>query len=49
MGDQLKCCRYTAQEWEAQKPTIERLYVIEGRPLKDVIEILSREFGFIAR
>ena len=41
--------RYTAQEWEAQRINIERLYVKEDRPLKEVIQSLSQEFGFVAR
>jgi len=41
--------RYPTEEWEVQKVNIERLYVTENRPLKDVIHILSQDFCFTAR
>jgi hypothetical protein len=41
--------RYSAEEWKAQRVNIERLYVTENRPLKDVIHVLNRDFGFTAR
>jgi hypothetical protein len=41
--------RYSAAQWEAQKPNIERLYVTEDRSLKEVIQVLSTEYGFTAR
>jgi hypothetical protein len=44
-----KSPRYSAEEWEAHKADVERLYVIEDRPLKEVINTLYQEFGFIAR
>lgn len=39
--------RYSGREWEEQKTTIQKLYIGEGRKLKDVIHILSQD-GFIA-
>lgn len=44
-----KATRHSLSEWEAQKDTIERLYVLEKQPLKNVIQILFNEFGFAAR
>lgn len=44
-----KAQRYSKQEWEAQKTNIERLYVTENRPLKNVIQTLYAEYGFLAR
>jgi hypothetical protein len=41
--------RYSTEEWEAQKVNIERLYVTENRPLKEVIHVLNQDFGFTAR
>jgi hypothetical protein len=38
--------RYSVQEWEEQKTTIQKLYIDEDRRLKDVIHILSQQ-GFI--
>jgi hypothetical protein len=40
--------RYSAQEWEAQRPRIERLYIGEQRTLNDVMSIMKQEFGFVA-
>ena len=36
------------QKWDLLKPMIERMYVDEGRKLKDIIEIIKEEFGFNA-
>jgi hypothetical protein len=44
-----KACRYTPEEWEQQKGNVERLYVTENRPLKEVINTLEQQFGFTAR
>jgi hypothetical protein len=41
--------RYSPEEWEAQKVNVERLYITENRPLKEVIHVLSQDFGFTAR
>jgi hypothetical protein len=40
--------RYTVEEWEVQKLTIEKLYVKEEKPLKEVIGLLEQNFGFVA-
>jgi hypothetical protein len=47
-ADKAKSRRYSAEEWEVQKINVERLYVTEDRPLKEVIQDLKQEFGFIA-
>jgi len=39
---------YSEQEWEQQRETFKRLYVLEDRPLKEVSKILKDEFGFHA-
>jgi hypothetical protein len=39
---------YTKEEWEAQKNTIEQLYIIERKSLKEVTEFLGHNFGFYA-
>jgi hypothetical protein len=44
-----KTRRYSTQEWEVQKINVERLYIGENRPLKEVMQILKDDFGFIAR
>jgi len=36
------------EEWEVQKLTIEKLYVKEEKPLKEVIGLLEQNFGFVA-
>ncbi len=38
----------TAAEWEKVKPIVRRLYRDEKRPLRDVVVILDRDFGFRA-
>ncbi|KAH6660934.1 Clr5 domain-containing protein [Truncatella angustata] len=38
----------TPQEWDSYRGTITRLYWDQGRPLKDVGEIMRREYGFNA-
>ncbi|KAE8443786.1 hypothetical protein EG329_001380 [Mollisiaceae sp. DMI_Dod_QoI] len=43
-----KTPRYSAEQWEAQKINVERLYISEDRTLKEVIQILDHEFGFVA-
>jgi hypothetical protein len=40
--------RYSTQEWEAQRPRIERLYIGEQRTLNDVISVMKQDFGFVA-
>ncbi|KUJ10075.1 uncharacterized protein LY89DRAFT_740473 [Mollisia scopiformis] len=47
-SQKVKAPRYSATQWEAQKTNVERLYIEEDRPLKEVIQILAREFGFQA-
>lgn len=39
---------HTSQEWEDQRSEITRLYLTENRPLKDIVEIMEREFSFCA-
>ena len=39
---------YTKEEWEAQKNTIERLYIIERKSLKEVNEFLEHNLRFYA-
>jgi hypothetical protein len=41
--------KHSAEQWEAQKPNIERLYIAERKSLTEVISILARDFGFTAR
>jgi hypothetical protein len=43
-----KARRYTPEEWEQQKANVERLYVTENRPLREVINTLEQRFGFTA-
>jgi hypothetical protein len=38
----------SAAEWETVKPVVRRLYRKEKRPLRDVVVILDKEFGFRA-
>src|ERR1700722_2573523 len=38
----------SATEWERVKPIVRRLYREEKRPLRDVVAILDRDFGFRA-
>jgi hypothetical protein len=38
----------SAQLWEIQRPTIERLYSIEGRKLREVMKIMGNSHGFFA-
>ena len=40
--------RHSAEEWEALKPSIEKLYVEEDRTLKDVMGVIGQEFGILA-
>lgn len=35
------------QEWAAHMPAIKRLYIDEDRPLREVMDIMSRDYGFI--
>lgn len=35
------------EEWAAHMPTIKRLYMEEKRPLKQVMEIMARDYGFV--
>jgi hypothetical protein len=41
--------KHSEQQWEEQKPNIERLYIAEDKSLKEVICILDQDFSFIAR
>jgi hypothetical protein len=41
--------KHSAEQWEAQKPNIERLYIAERKSLTEVIGVLARDFGFTAR
>lgn len=38
----------TKEDWEANKDTITKLYAIEGRKLKEVIQIMEQKYGFYA-
>lgn len=38
----------TNAQWDLLKDSIKRLYLDEGRMLKDVMEIMQRDYGFIA-
>ncbi|KAK8024318.1 hypothetical protein PG993_012384 [Apiospora rasikravindrae] len=38
----------SAQEWESHRETITRLFWDENRPLREVVEIMSRDHGFNA-
>ncbi|KAK8877457.1 Clr5 domain-containing protein [Apiospora arundinis] len=38
----------SAQEWESRRETITRLFWDENRPLREVVEIMSRDHGFNA-
>lgn len=38
----------TPAEWERVKDVVRRLYMEEKRPLRDVVVILERRFGFRA-
>lgn len=44
-----RASKHSAQQWETQKPNIERLYIAERKSLTEVIGILARDFGFTAR
>jgi hypothetical protein len=48
-AEKAKARRYSPEEWEQQKVNVERLYVTENRPLKEVIQILKQDFGFTVR
>lgn len=36
-------------QWEQQKDTITRLYAIEDTPLKNLVEIMRRQYSFYAK
>jgi hypothetical protein len=38
----------SAQDWDVQRMTIERLYSTECRELREVMEIMERDYGFLA-
>lgn len=40
--------RIPTDQWEAKRSTITKLYQIEKRPLKEVMEIIERDHGFKA-
>jgi hypothetical protein len=37
---------YSKERWEAHKPTIKQLYIVENKPFKRVIDILRTEHNF---
>lgn len=37
---------YSSEEWKRHRPLITRLYFEEGKTLKEVREILERDFNF---
>lgn len=41
-------CPLSAQVWEDQRITFERLYSTEGKGLREVMEIMELEYGFRA-
>jgi hypothetical protein len=41
------CREHSPHEWELRKEEIKQLYVIENKPLKEVVEIMS-DHGFVA-
>jgi tetrahydrodipicolinate N-succinyltransferase len=50
MENQWKSPRpYTADQWEAQRSEITRLYVTEKRKLDEVAKIMAREHGLFAK
>jgi hypothetical protein len=49
LPDKTKAPRHSEEEWELQKRHIESLYIVENRPLKEVIQILEQEHDFTAR
>jgi hypothetical protein len=38
--------QYSKERWEAQKPIIKQLYIVENKPFKRVINILRTEHNF---
>ena len=38
----------SAQDWEDQRTRFEHLYVTERRGLKEVMEIMKQDYGFLA-
>lgn len=40
--------RHSAQDWQNQRTTFERLYITEHRTLREVVEIMERDYGFSA-
>jgi hypothetical protein len=46
--EKAKTHRYSTEEWEVQKANIERLYLAENKPLKEVSQSLRDDYGFIA-
>lgn len=40
---------HSAQDWEDRRAVISQLYATERRPLGDVVEIMAREHGFLAK
>jgi hypothetical protein len=38
----------SAEDWEEQRATIQRLYSTEDRNLQEVMEVMKREYGFCA-
>jgi hypothetical protein len=40
--------RIPSEQWETKRPVITKLYQVEKRSLKEVMEILERDYGFEA-
>jgi hypothetical protein len=38
----------SAQDWEDQRTTFERLYSTERRGLREVMKVMERDYGFLA-
>lgn len=43
-----KASTLNAEAWSLQKDRVLQLHIAEGRPLKEVREIMERDFGFVA-
>jgi hypothetical protein len=39
-------CRYSVRQWEAQRPTVWRLYIEENRTTGDIVSFLD-DAGFV--
>ncbi len=38
----------TESDWDERKPTIKKMYIDDGKTLKEVMDIMKREFGLCA-